>query len=63
VPHLSGGLQNIENEEEFSDIENREGSGGSKSQRPVERDGLAIERMEETAEDLRMAHKRDRTRS
>jgi hypothetical protein len=38
MPHLLGGLQNIENqEEECSDIEKREGPGGSKSQRPIER--------------------------
>jgi hypothetical protein len=34
-----GSLQNIENEEEFSDIEKREKSGGSKSQTPIKRGG------------------------
>jgi hypothetical protein len=32
-----GDLQKIEKEEECSDIEKREGSGGSKSQTPRER--------------------------
>jgi hypothetical protein len=32
-----GGLQKREKEEECSDIEKREGSGGSKSEKPIER--------------------------
>jgi hypothetical protein len=50
-----GGLQKIEKEEEFSDIEKREGSGRSESEAPIERESVAIER---TAKDLRMARKR-----
>jgi hypothetical protein len=56
VPHLFGGVQNIEKEEECTDTEKREGSGDSKSQTPIDREGMAIERIERTAEDLRMAH-------
>jgi hypothetical protein len=52
-----GVLQTIESEEECSDIEKREGSGDSKSQTFIDREGMAIERIEWTAEDLRMAHK------
>jgi hypothetical protein len=36
-------------------MEKREGSGGSKSETPVKREGVAIERIGRTAEDLRMA--------
>jgi hypothetical protein len=49
-----GRLQKIEKEEELSDIEKRDGSGGSKSQTSIERERVAIER---TAKDLRVAHK------
>jgi hypothetical protein len=51
-----GGLQNIDNQENLSDIKKREGSGGSKSQTPVEKEGMAIEKIEKTAEGLRIAH-------
>jgi hypothetical protein len=37
VPYLLGGVRPIEKEERFSDIEKREGSGGSKSQTHIER--------------------------
>jgi hypothetical protein len=56
--HIYWGLHNIEKQEEFSDIEKTAGSGGSKSQTPIERERMAIERIEGTAEDLRMAHKK-----
>jgi hypothetical protein len=63
VPHLLGGLQTIENqEEECSDIEKREGSGCSKSQTPISRNGLTIERIERTAEDFRTSHKKRQNR-
>jgi hypothetical protein len=54
-----GGLQTDEEEdhEECSDIEKREESGGSKSEIPIER-GVAIERIERAAEDIRMANKK-----
>jgi hypothetical protein len=39
VSHLFGGLQKTELEEECSDIEKREESGGSKSQTPIEKEG------------------------
>jgi hypothetical protein len=58
APHLFGGPQDIEKEEERSHIENKEGSGDSKSQTPIDREGVAIERIERTAKDLRMAHKK-----
>jgi hypothetical protein len=58
VAHLLGGLQRIEKEEECSDIENREEPGSSKSQTSLEREGVAIERIERTAKDLGMAHKK-----
>jgi hypothetical protein len=45
-------LQKIEKEEECSDIEKREGFGGSKSQTPMAREALVIKRIERTAEDL-----------
>jgi hypothetical protein len=57
-PHLLGGFQKIENEEELSEIEKRDGSGSSKSQTLIERDELAIERIEKAAKDLCMAHKK-----
>jgi hypothetical protein len=57
VPHLLGGLQKREKEEECSDIEKREGLGHSKSQTPIER-AVAIERIERTGEALRRADKR-----
>jgi hypothetical protein len=56
VSHLLGGLQTIEEEEDFSDIEKREGTGDSKSQTPTERRG-AIEKIKRTARDLCIAHK------
>jgi hypothetical protein len=40
-----------------SHLEKREGSGSSKGQAPREREGMATERIEKTAEDLRMARK------
>jgi hypothetical protein len=49
------GLQNIEKEEESSKSKKTEGSGGWKSQTPIEREGAVIERIERTAEDLGMA--------
>jgi hypothetical protein len=52
-----GGPQKIAKEEVCSDIEKREGSGDSTSQTPIDREGMAIERIERTAEDLRMARK------
>jgi hypothetical protein len=52
-----GGVQKNEIEEEMLDIRKREKSGGSKSHRPLEREALAIERTEKTAEDIRMADK------
>jgi hypothetical protein len=55
VLHLFGSLQNIEKEEECSDIEKREGSGSSKSQTPIEKEAVAIER---TADDLRRAQEK-----
>jgi hypothetical protein len=58
APHPFGGLQNIEKEEECSHIEKREGSGDSKSQTPIDREGVAIERIERTAKDLRMAQQK-----
>jgi hypothetical protein len=48
----------MEKEKECSHLEKREGSGGSKSQAPREREGLATERIERIAEDLRMARKK-----
>jgi hypothetical protein len=39
VAHLLGGFPNIENHEDSSDIEKREGFGGTKIQRPIERGG------------------------
>jgi hypothetical protein len=39
MPLLLGGLQKTEKEDECSDIEKREGSGGSQSQVPIERRG------------------------
>jgi hypothetical protein len=44
------------NQQEFSDFEKMEGPGGSRSQTIIERDGPAIDRIERTAKDLRMAH-------
>jgi hypothetical protein len=58
VSQLSGGVQNIEKEEECSDIEKRERSGGSKNEKLMEMEALAIERIERTAKGLRMAHKK-----
>jgi hypothetical protein len=51
-----GSLQNIENEEECSDIENRKGSGDSKSERPTEMEAVGIETIERTVEDLHRDH-------
>jgi hypothetical protein len=51
-----GGLHNIDNQENLSDIEKREGSGGSKSQTPVEKEEVVIERIEKTVEGLRIVH-------
>jgi hypothetical protein len=48
----------MKREEGFSDVEKREGSGSSKSQTPIERKGLVMERIERTAADLRMARKK-----
>jgi hypothetical protein len=56
-----GSLQNIEKQEHLSDIERTEASGGSKSKTLTERDGVPTERIERTANDLHMAHKRDTT--
>jgi hypothetical protein len=39
MPHLFGGLQKTGKEEECSDIEKREESGGSKSQTRIEKEG------------------------
>jgi hypothetical protein len=58
VPYLLGGLQNTEKEEGCSDIEKSEGSSSWKSQTLLEMEGAAIERIEKTTEDLRMAHKK-----
>jgi hypothetical protein len=57
IAHLFGSLQKIEKEEECSDIEMGEKPGGSKSQILIEREGVAIERIEMTLEDLHRAHK------
>jgi hypothetical protein len=54
VPHLLGGLQNIEKEEECSDIGKKEGSGDSKSQTPIERRG-GNSKNRKAAENLRIA--------
>jgi hypothetical protein len=43
--YLRGAPQIIEKEEEISDIEKKEGSGSSKSQTSIERDGAVIERI------------------
>jgi hypothetical protein len=48
----------MEKEKRCSHLEKREGSGGSKSQAPIERKGVATERIERTAEDLCMAGKK-----
>jgi hypothetical protein len=56
-----GDVQKSEKEEECSDIEKREGSGDSKGQIPIE-GGVAIERIERTATDLRMAHEKGENR-
>jgi hypothetical protein len=53
-----GSLQKTENEGERSDIEKTEEPGRSKSQTPIKREGVAIERTERTAKNLRMAHKK-----
>jgi hypothetical protein len=45
----------MKNEDECFDIENREESGGPMVQSPIEVHGLAMERIEKTAEYLRMA--------
>jgi hypothetical protein len=39
----------------MSDIQKREGSGGSKSQTPIERKVVAVEAMEKTPEGLHKA--------
>jgi hypothetical protein len=57
VPHVLGGLQKTEKDEEYSDIKKREGFGNLKSQTPLDREGVAIERIEWTDKYLRMAHK------
>jgi hypothetical protein len=61
-PHLLGVFQKTEKEEECSDIKKREGSGGSKSQIPLEREAMAIERIERTGEDHRRDHKAGQNR-
>jgi hypothetical protein len=53
---LLGGPQKFEKYEECSDIEKREGSGDLESQRPIEGQAMAIDRIERTAEDLRRAN-------
>jgi hypothetical protein len=55
---LFGVVQKNENEEEMSDIQKREGSGGSKSETPIEMTAVAIETIERRAEDVRRDHKR-----
>jgi hypothetical protein len=55
---LLGGFQKNENEEEMWDIQKREGSGGSRSETPIEMEKVATEAMERTAEDLRRDHKK-----
>jgi hypothetical protein len=55
---LLGVLQRKENEEEMLDIEKSEGSGGSKSETLIEMEAVAIERIEGTPKDLRLAHKK-----
>jgi hypothetical protein len=46
-------IQNIENEDECTDIEKKEGSLGPKSHSPLEVEVLAIERTERRTDDLR----------
>jgi hypothetical protein len=55
---FSGGVPKREKEGERSDIEKREGSGDSKSQTPIEKERVAIERIERAPEELRVAHKK-----
>jgi hypothetical protein len=55
---LLGVVQRKENEGEMLDIEKREGSGGSKSERLIEMDAVARERIEGTAKELRVAHRK-----
>jgi hypothetical protein len=50
-------VQKNENEEEMLEIQKREGSGGWKSEKPIEMKVVAIETIERTAEDLCLAHK------
>jgi hypothetical protein len=56
-----GDLQKIEKDEECSDIDNREGSGGWKGEKPIEKERVAIDRIEMRVNDLRRAHGRERT--
>jgi ribosomal protein L44E len=62
VLHLLRGLQNIENEEECSDMEKREESSGLKSQRRIERQEVGIEGTERRAEDVRRADEKRQNR-
>jgi hypothetical protein len=53
-----GLFQTIEKEHECFNIEKRERSGGSTSQRPIDVEALVIERIETTAEDLCRPHRK-----
>jgi hypothetical protein len=55
---LFGVVQKNENEEGMSDIQKREGSGGSKSETPKEMTAMAIETIERRVEDVNRDHKR-----
>jgi hypothetical protein len=55
---LLGVLQNKENEERMLDIQKRKGSGGSKSETPIEMKAVAIETIERRAKGVRSGHKK-----
>jgi hypothetical protein len=52
-----GVVRKKENEEEMSDIQERENPDGSKSETLIEMEAFAIETIERTAEDLHRDHK------
>jgi hypothetical protein len=53
-----GIVQKNENEEEMLDVQEREGSGCSKSETAIEMEPVAIETIERTAEDLHRDQKK-----
>jgi hypothetical protein len=55
-----GGVQTKENEEEMLDIQEKEMSGNPKSERPIEMEAVAIERIERTVEGFHRNHKTGR---